>query len=282
MPNYSGYTAQTPKSLLLDAGAFFKNFYVGTDTFASAVAAGKLIGATQGGGSFVATPEMRTIPIDGIKGAAKGVQVIDSWNIEMGANVKEVKKATLQMALTTSEVDTATNADYDIIEANNEIALTDYIDNITWVGNLSGSNEPVIIQVYNALNTSGLNVNVTDKNEATISLLFRAHYTDADLDTPPFKIYYPKAITNTVDDDDHTFSKAAAADIVLTITSSDGAECGGVSDGSQHWIESAYTLGTGTVTLEKEYLAEMTNGNYTLSLLMDKGNDISVALTVTA
>ena len=45
MATYSGYTSETPKSLLLDAGAFFKNFYVGTDTFESAVTAGKLIGA---------------------------------------------------------------------------------------------------------------------------------------------------------------------------------------------------------------------------------------------
>lgn len=282
MATYSGYTSETPKSLLLDAGAFFKNFYVGTDTFESAVTAGKLIGATQGGGQFSAIPTLRQIEIDGIKGAAKGLEVIDEWVVTLTANVKEVKKSTIQAALATSNTDTATNQNYDIISAKNDIALTDYIDNITWVGKLAGTNDPVVIQVYNALNTSGLTLSVADKAEAVLALTFTGHYVDTDLDTPPFKIYYPKAITNSVDDNDHTFSKASAADIVLTITSSDGATCGGVSLGGQHLISTAYTFGTGTVTLEKEYLTTLDNGAKAISLLMDKGNNIPVTVTVGA
>ena len=77
--------------------------------------------------------------------------------------------------------------------ASNNLEVSDYIDNITWVGTLSGSNKPVIIQIFNALNTEGLKFSTTDKAEATISLTFYAHYTQDDLDTPPFKIYYPKA-----------------------------------------------------------------------------------------
>ena len=52
MRKYSGFTTETAQSLLLNAGAFFKNFDPATDTFDSAVAAGKLIGATKGGGEF--------------------------------------------------------------------------------------------------------------------------------------------------------------------------------------------------------------------------------------
>ena len=282
MANYSGYTSETPKSLLLDAGAFFKNFYVGTDTFASAVTAGKLLGATSGGGAFSAVPTIRKIEVDGIKGAAKGLQVIDEWVVTLTANVKEVKKTTIQTALAASSVDTATSATYDIITAKNEIALTDYIDNITWVGNLAGTNSPVIIQVYNAMNTGGLKVDVADKAEAVLALTFTGHYTDTDLTTPPFKIYYPKAITNTVDTSTHTFSKAATADILLTITSSDSAVCGGVKIGTEYMIESGYTLATGTVNLEKEYLAELANAAYTITLMMDKGNNITVTVTVGA
>lgn len=68
---YSGFTAKTPEKLLLDAGAFFKNFEVGVDTFESAVTAGKLIGATAGGGVFEAKPDIRPIEIDGVKGCGK-------------------------------------------------------------------------------------------------------------------------------------------------------------------------------------------------------------------
>lgn len=193
MKKYSGFTTETAKSLLLNAGAYFKNFTVGTDDFDSAVTAGKLIGATKGGGEFSAVPEIRQIEVDGVAGRAKGLETIDSWDIYLKANVLEVKEATIQSGLAASSVDTSTNTDYDIITASNNLEVSDYIDNITWVGTLSGSNKPVIIQIFNALNTEGLKFSTTDKAEATISLTFYAHYTQDDLDTPPFKIYYPKA-----------------------------------------------------------------------------------------
>ena len=193
MKKYSGFTTETAKSLLLNAGAYFKNYDVSTDDFDSAVTAGKLIGATKGGGEFSAVPEIRQIEVDGVAGRAKGLETIDSWDIYLKANVLEVKEATIQSGLAASSVDTSTNTDYDIITASNNLEVSDYIDNITWVGTLSGSNKPVIIQIFNALNTEGLKFSTTDKAEATISLTFYAHYTQDDLDTPPFKIYYPKA-----------------------------------------------------------------------------------------
>lgn len=193
MKKYSGFTTETAKSLLLNAGAYFKNYDVGTDDFDSAVTAGKLIGATKGGGEFSAVPEIRQIEVDGVAGRAKGLETIDSWDIYLKANVLEVKEATIQSGLAASSVDSTTNTDYDIITASNNLEVSDYIDNITWVGTLSGSDKPVIIQIFNALNTEGLKFSTTDKAEATISLTFYAHYTQDDLDTPPFKIYYPKA-----------------------------------------------------------------------------------------
>ena len=193
MKKYSGFTTETAKSLLLNAGAYFKNFDVSTDDFDSAVVAGKLIGATKGGGEFSAVPEIRQIEVDGVAGRAKGLETIDSWDIYLKANVLEVKEATIQSGLAASSVDSTTNTEYDIITASNNLEVSDYIDNITWVGTLSGSNKPVIIQIFNALNTEGLKFSTTDKAEATISLTFYAHYTQDDLDTPPFKIYYPKA-----------------------------------------------------------------------------------------
>lgn len=193
MKKYSGFTTETAKSLLLNAGAYFKNYNIDTDDFDSAVAAGKLIGATKGGGEFSAVPEIRQIEVDGVAGRAKGLETIDSWDIYLKANVLEVKEATIQSGLAASSVDTSTNTVYDIITASNNLEVSDYIDNITWVGTLSGSNNPVIIQIFNALNTEGLKFSTTDKAEATISLTFYAHYTQDDLDTPPFKIYYPKA-----------------------------------------------------------------------------------------
>ncbi len=189
---FSGFTNKTAEKLLLDAGAFFKDFNVEEDTFDDAVTAGKLLGATQGGGTFTATPTIRPIEIDGVKGAAKGLSVIDVWVVTIAANMKEISEEILITALGAGKSE-AGPAGYKKITGNNYIELTDYIDNITWVGKLSGSQKPVIIQVYNALSTSGITLQTQDKNEGLIPITFTGHYDPEELDTPPFGIYYPEA-----------------------------------------------------------------------------------------
>lgn len=190
--SYSGYTQDTAKNLLLDAGAFFMDYDIEEDDFESAIDEGKLIGATRGGGSFEATPEIRAIEVDGVHGKAKGLQVIDEWEIKMTANVLEITKEGLALALTASELGDTTDDIYDVISAKNYIELTDYYDNITYIGKISGSDEPLIIQIYNAMNTTGLTLETEDKDEAVIEMEFEGHYDETDLDHPPFKIFYPK------------------------------------------------------------------------------------------
>lgn len=192
MTIFSGFTSKTPESLLLDSGAFLKDYDPATDTWETAKAT-KLIGATQGGGSFSAVPTIRRIEIDGVKGAAKGLEALDEWVVTLTANVKEVNPEVVAMALASSKTeDSETPAEYKKITANNEIALGDYIDTIAWVGRLSGSQNPVIIVIKNALCTNGLTLTMADKAEGVVALTFTAHYDPADLETPPFEIYYPK------------------------------------------------------------------------------------------
>lgn len=189
----SGLTAKTTEKLVLDAGAFFKNYKVGTDTFETAVTSGKLLGATKGGGSFTAVPSFRNIEIDGLRGEAKGTKILETWEIKLGATVVEVTPDTLQTALAVSEKTTESGiTTHEVIKGKMCIADSDYIENITWVGNLSGSEEPVIIQVYNALNTKGLELGFEDKSEATIELEFTGHFDMKKANEVPFNIYYPK------------------------------------------------------------------------------------------
>ena len=192
---FTGVTANTSKHLQLDAGAFFKNFDPATDTYASASA--KLIGATAGGGSFAAVPTIRKIEVDGLKGATKGYETIDEWQVTLTANVKELTVDSLKLALataTSSDVkspSSVTSNNYTKITAANDIADADYLTNITWVGRISGSQLPVIIVVKNALCTNGLTLTTADKAEGVIALTMTGHYAVASLDTPPFEIYYP-------------------------------------------------------------------------------------------
>lgn len=198
MKTISGFTNKTAKHLMLDAGAFFKNFDVSTDTFATAKAAGKLLGATSGGGEFSAVPEIRQVEVDGVKGRAKGLETLDSWEVYIKATFIELSADVLATMLTTGKTEMVADVDskvkgYTKITATQKIELTDYIDNIVWIGTLSGSDEPVIIEIRNGLDTDGLTLTFADKSETTSDATFYGHYDEDDIDndTPPFTIYYP-------------------------------------------------------------------------------------------
>lgn len=193
---FSGVTPNTSKHLQLGAGAFLKNFDVTNDTWASAKAT-KLIGATAGGGSFAAVPTIRRVEVDGVKGATKGFEALDEWTVTMTANVKEITAEAIKMALATGSdtlaksPSSSTTSNYHKIVASNDLADSNYIGNITWVGTLSGSNIPVIIVLKNALCTNGLTLTTQDKSEGVIALTLTGHYDPTDLSVVPFEIYYP-------------------------------------------------------------------------------------------
>lgn len=188
----NGLSEKTPQHLALDAGAFFKNYDVTTDTYDSAVKT-KLIGATKGGGSFKAIPTFRTVELDGMRGAVKGTKILESWEVAIGANVAEVTEDNLKISLgVANETESSEKpANYKKITGKNCISDKDYLENITWVGTLSGSKDPVIIQVYNALNTKGLELSFEDKGELVIEMEFEGHF-DMKKKEVPFAIYYPK------------------------------------------------------------------------------------------
>lgn len=193
---FSGVTSNTSKHLQLDAGAFLKNYDPATDTWSTAKAT-KLIGATAGGGSFAAVPTIRRIEVDGVKGATKGFEALDEWTVTMTANVKEITVDAIKLALATG-TSTATKSpssetsnNYDKVTASNDLADSDYLTNITWVGTLSGSTLPVIIVLKNALCTNGLTLTTADKSEGVIAITLTGHYDPSDLTKVPFEIYYP-------------------------------------------------------------------------------------------
>lgn len=194
----TGYTEKTMQNRVTGAGAYFKDFDVSTDTFSSAVEKGKLLGATKGGGSFTAKPSIRTIEVDGVQGKAKGMEEIDSWEITLTANILEVTSETLALALGTSEIKDVTGKNYKQILGKSTIEMNDYIDNITFLGTVSGFNEPIIIQVYNVLSTDGLSITAKDKDDMVLALKFEAHYTDAMTDEPPFAIFVPVKQANSL------------------------------------------------------------------------------------
>ena len=186
----TGLTSNTKKNLQLDAGALFKNYNPASDTPATATA--KLLGATVGGATLALTPEIRQIEVDGAKGPTKGLETIDSWTCTLTANLKEVTVDSIKTALGSATSSTPTSpASYTKIVLNEEIVDGDYLSNVTWIGKMSGSNNPIMIVLKNALCLNGFQFTVSDKSEGNVPIVLTAHYDVADLETVPVEIYVP-------------------------------------------------------------------------------------------
>lgn len=184
----TGYTTKTKENLQLDSGAYYKNFIVGTDTVATAST--KLIGATNEGGSFTAKATYRNVPVDGVHGDLKDMVFIDKWDVNLAVNTMEITTDNLKMALGAADVSVG-EVKWDLVEGRMDVTDADFLDNITFVGRISGSQEPIIIQVLNALCIDGLVLASKDNGNAVVALNFKGHVENAN-DKPPFKIYRPK------------------------------------------------------------------------------------------
>ena len=177
----TGLRTSSMQNLVLNEGAFLIGFDYSTYATAAALETAlisalqdgtKLLGATNGGGTFVCVPETRQIEIDGIRGSVKGATHVDSWDIRLTGTLKELKQDTFGKLMMCADVDdTVTNLTK--ITLHNDIKSTDYIDNLCWVG--STPYGYVLIGMTDVLNTAGVTMTFQDKNEATIPFEFRSH-----------------------------------------------------------------------------------------------------------
>jgi hypothetical protein len=185
MPNSTntiGFTTNTPNNLMIDAGAVYKNYGESTEA---------LIGATSGGNEFAVAIKTRDVKVDGFKGTVKGLTRIISTDVTLKVNMLELTTNILQMALM-ANVDTTTNSGFDTITGKTEIALSDYIDNIAIVGRLSGSLQPVIIILKNALSSDGIKFSNKDAVDNILPVTFTASIDPSTPTVSPYEIRYPQ------------------------------------------------------------------------------------------
>lgn len=192
----NGFTPNTAKNLQLDAGVIVRGLVDPSKFTGTLTSPAKSIGATSGGGSFTAVPTMRNIfeDLDGARGNYKDGNVIDTWDIKLTTTIKEMTAENLKLALAAADTTPAATSDkYDTTVGRNEIKSTDYLDNLCWMGTLNGSAEPIIIELKNVLNISGLNFTFANKATGGVELELQAHFDLTKANEVPFKIYTPKA-----------------------------------------------------------------------------------------
>ena len=192
----TGLRPETFENLQLNAGVFHKNFNhsdiddvdaLETAVLAALEAGTDILGATIGGGTFQATPETRSIEVDGMRYQFKGSTIVDSWNIRLTGTMKEITPENFKDALISADI--TNSGTKKVVRVRTDIEDGDYIPTLCWVGDTSKG--AVLIELSNALNTTGANFTFTDKGEGTLPFEFVAHQASLkDSQYAPFQIVF--------------------------------------------------------------------------------------------
>lgn len=184
MTRQTGITENTPDRYIIDSGAVFLGF---TD-FDNP---GTLLGATSGGSTFTIEQEITELPVDGSHGPVKGCRRITGTKAALTVNLLEHTLANMKLTLAGSTSVTF-EVFWDAVQRNAQIQDSDYIDNVTLIGEVSGNERAVAIQLKNAIIDSNFELSFIDKEEGVIAVTFTAHFDPADLETEPWVIIWPK------------------------------------------------------------------------------------------
>lgn len=184
MTRYNGVTSNTYNRLIVDSGAV----YTGFTGFSSL---GTLLGATKGGNVFAIEQEVREMEADGAHAPVEGSRRIVRTVAKLTVNFYEHTLQQLKYMLPAS-ASAAFETNWDAITRDTKIGATDYIDNVTLVGEIAGITEGACaFRLENALVDSNFELSMADKEEGIIPVTFTAHQDPSDLDTDPWTIYWP-------------------------------------------------------------------------------------------
>lgn len=150
-----------------------------------------LICATSGGSSLSIAPEYVDIEIDGALVKIKDLKKKTGETATMTIHPAELKSDILKMALIATDQKATDAEGYNVIESKADIETGDYLENIAFVGKrLDGT--PIIVVMDNALCTSGLELEVANKEGSFPELVFECHAElTPEADKLPYHIYYP-------------------------------------------------------------------------------------------
>ena len=186
--------ADTFKQLGFNAGILLKNFDYSSATdsaslatlIASAISDGtSLLGGTKGGVNIATNTTFWKPEIDGMRMDFKGEQQMDNAECKMSGTLVELTASNFKDVLALA--DNTTSGNITTIQPRFSITDDDYIDHIIWVGD-HGSDGLYLVDLKNALNTSGLNMQTTDKDIATLPFEFTGHADSVSSTTLPSTI----------------------------------------------------------------------------------------------
>ncbi len=228
----SGINNDTPNDFLLGAGVVFKNFkyvygkYEAEDEAAPAAEDIKLsqvkssvsfigvkdgytpavgdyvvgawddseenvLGATNGGNKLSIIPEITPIEVDGAVVEIKGLNQKTGETGTLEVNLAQHTVESLKRAIVGKEVESLIPG-YKQIQTKSLIELSDYLDNIAYVGSKTDGTEIIAI-MENVICSSGLELDSKNKETSVVKTTFKAtaDFQSGVYDTLPIYIFYP-------------------------------------------------------------------------------------------
>lgn len=184
------------KKILLDTAAVFvveSGFDPETADLSTIVS--KCIGATNGGVSVTATPDIREVEHDGkMERKEKGMERIVGWNVSASATAMELTDTNLTSSLLEKD-DTGTKF-IKYTPKSGILQDTDYSDLLV-IGR-AADGQKMIVVIRDTFNNQGFSLTTESKNEGKMEMAYDGHYT-IDIDVlsdeepkAPFEIYYGK------------------------------------------------------------------------------------------
>lgn len=199
----NAYSEKTAESYVIDTAVIYTEVELLQGQFQ-----GTLLGATAGGTKISITPEYEDIEVDGTSHMkVKGNKKLVSATATVTANVKELTVEVLRKSLNAKVIAAdplkAPNG-YKQVEMGRRLTDDLYIENIAFVGRISGTNEPILFILDNALVISPLEIDTADNTEAVIEVEFEAHASIEQLhnDEWPWRILYPGPETTAEEGED--------------------------------------------------------------------------------
>lgn len=181
-------TEKTAKQLLFRGGVYYKNFKVQETNFD-----GVVLGATSGGGKISIEQEYLDAELDGAGVKLKGAKTKVGETATMEINFTEICSDIIAKGLHMKKDDSFNKvAGYEKYSSQDDIADTDYEENVAFVGELN-SGKYAIVVLNNAFCTGSIELEPKNKEQLTYSQTYESHATfdQVGLYHLPIDMYFP-------------------------------------------------------------------------------------------
>ena len=152
--------------IIIDAGLVYKNWGENNEA---------MIGVTRGGNSFQVEPEYKDIERDGARGKEKHMKRLINLDANLVVNLMTLTIDNLKDALGVGELVTSGEPETTVLKSSLDIDETDYIDNITLIGEKLGGGY-IRITIFNAFSDQGIEIAMEDREETVVEVTFAAHF----------------------------------------------------------------------------------------------------------